>query len=368
MREARAIFSAAATLRERLEPFFVATVVRVEGSSYRRPGARLIATKEGRVAGNVSGGCLENDLVRTGFWRTRNGPVVVRYDSTDPSEVSLGCGGVVDVLVEQAGRQTSGDPLELLSRAIASERRTAMATVFRTTDDAVPIGARWFRGDEGLFEPLANRALDAAGERVFSRHADVVAGEHAEARQVETSNGVIEVLIEPIVPPPHLFVLGAGLDVVPLAAFARNLGWSVTIWDASPSFASRSRFAGVGVLHVRELAALRAAIDASHRAVTVVAGHHLVNDRAALLMAVASRARYIGVLGPRHRTVSLVSDVPAVLDDPRVHAPVGLDLGAETPEEIALSITAEMLADLQRGSGTSLRDRRAIHEAAARCG
>ena len=368
LREARAIVTAATTLREHRTPFLVATVVSVHGSSYRQPGARLLATAEGRVAGNISGGCLEKDLIRSGFWRTRSGPVLVRYDSTDPqgSEISLGCGGIVEVLLEQAsGRDEDDDPLAFIREALTSERPAILVTVFRSTDPSVPIGTRWCKQDEQLFPSSTKQAetqeAHDIAECIFSTWPVAPGDVHAASRRLETAAGVIELLIEPIVPPPHLFVLGTGLDAVPLVGVARQLGWSITMWNPSHSFSSRATFEGTGAQIVSDLDVVRARIDASDRAMVVVMGHHLANDRAALSTAIASRAQYIGVLGPRHRTVSLAAELPGMLDDPRVHAPVGLDLGAETPDEIALAIAAEMLASLHRTSAAPLRQRRTIH-------
>ncbi|WP_394831155.1 XdhC family protein [Pendulispora rubella] len=331
MRETYAIVAAAARLRERRIPYLVATVVSVQGSSYRRPGARLLVTEEGRVAGNVSGGCLERDLIRTGFWRTRSGPVVIRYDSTDPegTQGALGCGGVVDILLEAWTGKDEEDPLGLVTSAVASAQRALVATVFRSNDPGVPVGTRWSMGTAEIIP------------------------EHASSRRLQTAHGAaIEVLVEPILPPPRLFILGAGFDAEPVAASARQLGWGVTVWDPSPSFASRARFDDVET----DLEKVRAHIDASDRAMVVIMGHHVENDRAALRMALASRAEYIGILGPRHRTERL-----GTLEDPRIHAPVGLDLGAETPEEIALAITAEMLASLRRRNARSLGSGLASH-------
>ncbi|WP_394821747.1 XdhC family protein [Pendulispora albinea] len=386
MLDAPAIVRAASPLLERRVPFLVATVVRVQGSSYRRPGARLLATAEGRVAGNVSGGCLESDLIRTGLWRTRNGPVVLRYDSRDPEEgdAVLGCGGIVDVLLEQGNGRDRDHPLALLAGALASGQRARMATVFRSTDPDIPLGARWCVRDEELAPPAAKGARATRSdlvERIFSgqwrpsaRSASpgyTASSERpassepprATSRSIETGRGAIEVLIEPIVPPPHLFVLGAGLDAFPLVRMAQQIGWSVTVWSASPSFASRARFEAAGATLLGDLDLVRARIDAADRALAIVMGHNVGRDRAALAMALGSRASYIGILGPRHRTVSLAGDFPAKLEDPRVHAPVGLDLGAETPDEVAMSIVAEMLAHLRGASREPLRRRSAIHRA-----
>jgi len=316
MREAAELLAAAARLRAERTPFVIATVVRVRGSSYRRPGARMIVTEQGgRVAGSVSGGCLEANLVRTAFWRTRNGPALATFDSTDPDDPDavLGCGGVVEILLE---RDSDDDALALAARSLTANRRALLVTVF--------------------------------GDANFGRH--YLADSPPEAG---------DILVEPIVPPLALFVLGSGLDAVALVDAATRLGWTVHVWNSAGRPELASRFATATTIHGRDLDTIRAAIDASDRAAVVVMSHDKRRDHAALAMALTSRATYIGVLGPRHRTLELAP--PGALDDPRVHAPVGLDLGAETPAEIAVSITAEILAVTREASGERLRERLAIH-------
>jgi xanthine/CO dehydrogenase XdhC/CoxF family maturation factor len=297
----------------------IATVVRVQGSSYRRPGARMILAERGRIAGSVSGGCLEGNLVRTGLWKTKDGPVVVTFDSTDPDdpEAVLGCGGVVDILLERGG---PSDPLALAAEVLASGRPAAITTI------------------------LAGAGLGT--HRVI---------EHA-AGGKPWHDG--DVLIEPIVPPIQLYVFGTGLDAVPLVDSAVRLGWTAHVWSGAPRFETAARFPHAALLEP-DLDAVRARIDASDRAVAIVMSHHQGRDQAALAMLVGSRAAYIGVLGPRHRAIEIAA--PGVLDDPRVHAPVGLDLGAETPAEIAISVIAEALAAIRGTTAARLRTRPTIH-------
>ncbi|EYF01185.1 XdhC family protein [Chondromyces apiculatus] len=366
MKDAAAIASAAATLRARREPFLMATVVRVQGSSYRRPGARLIATAEGRLAGTISGGCLERDLLRTGFWRARHGPVLVRYDSQDldEGEPVLGCGGIVEVLLEQGTAGAEDDPLALLTGVLSSDQAAALATVFQTTDRSIPLGARWALRGGSLAEashpghPRAPGLLDA----MASASAKVLATERAACLELATDQGVVDVLVEPILPAPHVFIFGEGPDVLPLVTMARHLGWRVTVWGAPDSLGNRAHLVAAGAVVESDLEVVRGRVDASHRAMAVVMGHSLSRDREALRAALASRAVYIGVLGPRHRTASLAAEVShGLLADPRVHAPIGLDLGAETPEEIALSIASEILARIRGASHAPLRQRETIH-------
>ena len=366
MNDAAAIASAAVMLREQRARFLLATVVRIQGSSYRRPGARLIATAEGRVAGSISGGCLERDLLRTGFWRASQGPVLVRYDSREPDEGEpvLGCGGVVDVLLEQGTAGAADDPMALLVDAVTANRPLALATVFGTTDRTVHLGARWTMVGDDL-DDTRRAATPAALMNLGLAGSAVLASGRATCLDLATRHGRIDVLVEPILPVPHLFVFGAGTDVLPLVTAARQLGWRVTVWAAGDALANRSRLLAAGAMVEGDLDVVRARIDASHRAMAVVMGHNLARDREALRLSLASRATYIGVLGPRRRTASLAADLRCdPFGDPRVHAPVGLDLGAETPEEIALSIASEILASVRHASSAALRHRDNIHGAA----
>jgi xanthine/CO dehydrogenase XdhC/CoxF family maturation factor len=171
-----------------------------------------------------------------------------------------------------------------------------------------------------------------------------------------------DVLFEVILPPPHLFVIGTGHDAVPVVRLAKSLGWNVTVCARQIRVSIRERFAGCEVLFgsPKDLAAR---IDTHERAFAVVMGHDFDADREHVAMLLASRTRYIGILGPRARTARMLADLGVDAGDPRVHAPVGLELGAETPEEIALAIVAEIQSVLGKATATHLRDRRgSIHE------
>ena len=342
MLDSAELIAAAAELRAAGEPFVIATVVRVRGSSYRRPCARMILAERGRIAGSVSGGCLEGNLVRTGLWKTKDGPVIVTFDSTDPDdpEAVLGCGGVVDILLERGG---PADPLALAHDLLSRGARGAIVTACTGTG----IGKHW--------TVEADRAQPADLPEAF---APVCAAAIASGRPELARADELEVLVEPIVPPIQLYVFGTGLDAVPLVDAASRLGWSVHVWSGAPRFEIAARFPQAALLEP-DLDAVRALIDASDRAVAIVMSHHQRRDQAALAMLVASRAAYIGVLGPRHRTEDIAA--PGTLDDPRVHAPVGLDLGAENPAEIAISMIAEALAAIRGTTAASLRTRPTIH-------
>lgn len=369
MLDSAELIAAAAALRAVNEPFVIATVVRVQGSSYRRPGARMILAERGRVAGSVSGGCLEGNLVRTGLWKTKDGPVVVTFDSTDPDdpEAVLGCGGVVDILLERGG---PADPLALAQDLLARGVRGAIATVIAGAE----IGAHWVveaehsataigASNSAAGPPPSLAATSSVGSVLRSSLVALCATASASGRPEIARVGDVEVLVEPVVPPIQLYVFGTGLDAVPLVESASRLGWDVHVWNGANRFETADRFPTARILGP-DLDAVRAQIERTDRAVAIVMGHDQRRDRSAFAMLASSRAAYIGVLGPRHRTVDIAP--PGALDDPRVHAPVGLDLGAETPAEIAISVIAEVLAAVRGTTAAHLRTRPTIHHSHVR--
>jgi xanthine dehydrogenase accessory factor len=352
MSELKSITVASERLRAASVPFLVATVVRVTGSSYRRPGARMLLTRERWVAGSVSGGCLEGDVLRKGWWRTRAGPALVTYDATAQDEVrwgfGLGCDGVVDVLLERAEQNGRVDPLAIFAQCLRSQKRAAIATVFRSETPGVTVGDRLVTcGDRLESDAIEGPVRDDLAERC----ATVLASDQPVATTCTTDG--FDALIEPIVPPVRLFVCGAGHDALPLVQMAALVGWDVVVYESNARFATHERFGAADVLLACSSAALIEQVDAADCAAAVVIGHEYDADRTCLGTLLASRARYIGVLGPRRRTERMLGEL-AVVGDERVHAPVGLAIGAETPQQIALAIVAEIQSVLARAPATSL--------------
>ena len=348
----RSIVEAAGRLRRQREPYLVATVVCVRGSAYRRPGARMLLTQFRWICGAVSGGCLEGDIASKGWWRTQNGePVVVTYDSRLPdgaddddvrAAFGLGCDGIVEVMLERAGAPGRIDPLEIAEQCLHANRRAAIATVFRGGQ----VGARLAicAGGAPFGDPVPDAVLADARAAI----------ETGESRV--RSYGDLEVFIEAIVPPPRVFVLGTGHDALPVVELARSLGWQVAICTPHVRVSTRQRFVAADEVIVGTPADFVPRIDACDRAIAIVMNHNYDLDKQHLAMLLATRARYVGVLGPRSRTARMLDEL-GVTDDPRVHAPVGLELGAETPHEIALAIIAEIQSVLAKSPAGSLRDR-----------
>lgn len=372
MSEIRALVEAARQQREKREPFLSATVVRVRGSGYRRAGARMVASQDQWLAGSISGGCLERDIMTKGFWRTRSErALLVTYDEAEDAldeRAGSGCQGVVEVLLEShPGDADALDVYAAAERCIRDEARVVVVSVFRSTRPGLPVGARLIvmatepsRGDEFLraeFEREARAALSACPAPYLAQRSAL--------------DGEVEVLIEVLVPPPHLFVFGSGHDVTPLVTIAKNVGWSVSVWDALPRTATRERLRAADHYLTGSLEEAVAHLSRCVRSIALVMGHHLEQDRASLAALLPSSAHYVGVLGPRVRTQQMLADCRAAgvpMDAAqlaRVYAPVGLQLGAQTPAEIALAIVAEAQAVLTQSEVGPLRSQSgAIHRSA----
>jgi len=303
------------------------TLVRAEGSSYRRPGARLLIDA-GEHAGTISGGCLEAEVMRKAAWMVRNGSVVqpcsMMFDDTAEIPFGLGCGGVVDLLLERGGTPE----FEALLRAMEGSLRGETARVMS-----------WLPGEGSQ---LRRAVWDADGVVAFAS-AGLSAGELARA------DG--QVYVEELTAPQRLVVFGAGDDARPLVSMAALLGWSVEVMDGRAQLATAARFP-----EAERVVATDEAVELHAGDAMVIMTHSYEQDRDFLLAALASEVRYIGLLGSRYRSSLLVREAAMELGKPlaeccaRMHAPVGLDLGGDGPEAIALAVTAEVQAVCQEKS------------------
>ena len=291
----------------------LATVVATRGSVYRRPGARMLLTHEGWVAGSISGGCIESDLVQTAFDRSENGAVCVTYDASAPDDIllgfGLGCNGAVDVLMQRL--PATGGPLALIERVIENRQ-------------------------SGWLQTFADGS--------WAWHDEIPADE--------------ALLTERVTPPPALIIFGAGHDAVPLVRIAKEVGWHVTVSDGRSAYARADRFPQADRVIVSPPAN---PFPIEEGAAVVVMTHSFAHDAALLPWLADSGASYIGVLGPIHRTHRLLDELG--IDGGRLHAPIGLDLGAEGPDEIALAIVAEINAVRAGRAGGHLKGRMTpLHE------
>ncbi len=370
MAELSQICRAARAGAPRPEPLWLATVMRVKGSAYRHPGARMLFSSGQVLGGSVSGGCLEAAIVRKGPWLARERPTCMRFDGSreeedDESPRGAGCDGIVDILLERASFDLPCAPLSVIEDCLRSERRAVLASVFSSSDAFAPVGARLTLDETGKF---STHALSGPAFRRLAEQAEWALAEQYSRPQLVSAEG-FEALLEVIEPPPHLFVFGTGPDALPLVEFAAALGFGVTVCGTSARVEVRERFTANAELHLGDIASVAALIAARRTPVAVVMSHHYATDRQALRMLLDSRAPYIGMLGPQRRSQRMLDELfsdPTELakrDPGRVRAPLGLDLGGETPAQIALSAIAEVQGVLARASALPLSQcgSRAIH-------
>ena len=357
--------------------YVLATVVDVEGPSYRKPGARMLIAADGRRAGTVSGGCLEAEVAKRAWWLTESGPVVGRYSTAaDDGDMPYGsgCGGVVFVLLER--RATAAPLLLALEAAFHARTPLAIATVL----DGAAIGRRAFAGAtvqggadsadhlESVLDGLAARALERM--QVIDQ-------------RVAVAESDIRVWVDYRAARPGLWIFGAGDDAKPLVRFARELGWFVAVADGRSHLATRERFRAADRVETIRSSEIRRKdtssplddVKATDAAVLVTHSFEQDSRILAALLARNFMPTYLGVLGPQRRTREVLAEAARLLglSDTaeqvegwlaQLHAPTGLDMGAETPAAIALSIIAEIQQTLNNGSALPLRQVRAVQPSA----
>jgi xanthine/CO dehydrogenase XdhC/CoxF family maturation factor len=390
MNELRAIVDAYAEARARGGRTALATVVGVEGSAYRRPGARMLITEGGQTTGTISGGCLERDAVERAARVMETGAArVVVYDTRGDEDVvwglGLGCNGVVRVLLESLHEGGDGArALQFIADCLRSRRRGVAATVVGHTrapggaGGGFRIGARFFLdGDD-----LSHCGLDGGGLNLRDREQPLgefsgrvredarkaLADGRTLVRRYGADEGV-EVFFDVIEPPRPLLIFGAEQDALPLVRLARTLGWHTTVVDTRARGATRGRFAEADDVILCPAEDVSARLRLTPGAAAVLMTHNYLHDVELLRALLPAPLSYLGVLGPKERTRKLLEELRAqgeACSGPwpaRLHSPAGVDIGAETPEEIALSIVAEIGAVCAGRRAGFLRDRGApIHD------
>ncbi|HYH42700.1 MAG TPA: XdhC family protein [Burkholderiales bacterium] len=372
MRELEAIVTEAERARTADKPAALATVVGVEGSAYRLPGARMLIVDGRWTAGSISGGCLEDDVVlRAAEAIARGEALVTTYDTTSDDDivfgVGLGCKGVITILIEPI--RAPGEAVDLLSFAttcITNRIGGVVATVIRTH------GALAAKPGERLLLAGASAVSDvedAGLAQAMRKAAHAAPAGSAELVTIELEQGSAEIFVERLEPPTPLVVFGAGHDTMPIVRLAKELGWHVTVIDHRPAYATSSRFPQADRIVVCAPKDVPEQGVLTDDTLALVMTHNYLRDLDLLEVLLPSPVRYLGLLGPRRRNEQLLADLrsrgiePTVEQLSRLYAPVGLDVGSETPAEVALSILSEMQAVMTDHRGGHLRARkRPIHQ------
>lgn len=343
------------------ERMALATIISVRGSTYRREGARLLLTAGQQMVGNISGGCLESDVMVVADEVMASGtPRLATYDLTADDDavwgLGLGCNGAVDVFVEPvdpASRQWT-----LLREVSAAQETAALAKVLDG-----PRAGRWMlvRSGGERVETLGDAALDERAAR-----ASAAAMMEGASRMIALpgEDAEVRLFVEVLRPPVCLIICGAGHDAVPVVQFASQLGWRTVVVDQRQRFLNADRFPGAQRFIRAEPSEAAGAVPLDERSYVVVMTHNYLHDRDLLRGFLATPVRYIGVLGPRLRTEKILDDLAASGmtitsgDRARIYGPLGLDIGGEGSEAIALALLGEIHAVEAGRTGGLLRERK----------
>jgi xanthine/CO dehydrogenase XdhC/CoxF family maturation factor len=361
MKEIREILEAFRELQASGDWGVLASVVHTQGSTYRRSGARMLVGSDDQMIGLLSGGCLEGDLLEHARGVRESGEArIVHYDLSHEDDIvwglGLGCAGTVEILLERVGAEASG-PLDFLAECLCERRCGALATAL---DGPAGLATRWALHPDGRFSGAAagGSEVEVAARRALAQDRDAL---------VESQAG--RILIELVRPAPRVLIFGAGTDAVPVVRLAAELGWETLVVDWRPAYARQERFPQASAVVLCEPERIGECLEVDGASAVLVMTHQYLRDRALLRLLLPSPARFIGVLGPRRRTEALLGDLreegfSATREQlERLHGPAGLDIGAESPDQIALALIAEIQAIFAGRRGGWLCERKGpIHD------
>lgn len=349
------------------EKCILCSVMRLEGSGYGRVGARLLLTESGDREGYVSGGCLERDLRHRAWAEAAHAPRLIAFDtrgnSISPARYNTGCQGVVYVLCQPIDRHKSFF-IDVAARVIDQRQSARMLTVYHSQSSSVQTGEAMVMFADGSAVESSSKPSDAG----YLRRLLVSATEPMTASLLDRTGARIELTIEFLDPPPRLVVFGSGDDVVPVVRVALGLGWDVCVVGRSAESMTKDRFPGAR-LHIGEVASVPSTWFADRNTHVLLMTHDMASDVAILPKLLTATVGSVGLLGSKPRLARIVTELHSrgVPIGPSQHerfrCPVGLNIGAIAPEEIALSIVAELVALVRGGTGARLTEHKgSIHE------
>ena len=367
MKEIKDIIFAYDQAQKKSEATALATVVHVDGSSYRRPGARMLITENGQLTGAISGGCLEGDALRKALLVLREkAPKLVTYDTSDEDDaklgLGLGCNGIIQVLIEPIDAAQQNNPIQLLKEVVMHRQKSVLITLFSLKNK------RDTQAGTCLLLKEDNSIAETGGEVLFRNTLledakMAMLNQSSIFKNYKTENKDIISFIEFMKPPVSLVIVGAGNDVIPMVDMAAILGWDTVVVDGRASYAKPERFMSSCRVFVSKPENVLEKITIDERTTFVLMTHNYNYDMALLNELVKKDVAYIGMLGPKKKLDRILNELKqkgVTMTEQQlsmIYAPVGLEIGAETSEEIALSVLAEIKAVLSRKQGQSLRNK-----------
>lgn len=348
----------------------LATVVLVEGSSYRRAGARMLVTEDGQLTGAISGGCLEGDALRKArLVMSQTRPMLVTYDTTDDDDakfgVGLGCNGIIHILIEPVDPNKECTPISLLKKFLSKREPVVLVTMFSLRDRQAtqPGTCLLMHADKQTEGSIPDNDITTA---LLADAAEVLENGNSVTKTYVYGNGYT-CFIELLRPAVSLVVFGAGNDAIPLVQFANVLGWKVILVDGRANYAVPARFPSVSKILITRPEQALAQLRFDDRTVVVLMTHNYNYDMAMLRQLLPLQLPYVASLGPKKRLQRMLDElreegfVITAEELKGVYGPAGIDIGSENADEIALSIIAEIQAVLNKRSVSSLRDKISVH-------
>src|SRR5579875_139562 len=342
----------------------LATVVKVIGSSYRRPGARMLVTEDGEITGAISGGCLEGDALRKALLAlSQQQNKLVIYDTTDEDDaklgVQLGCNGIVYILFEPIHNEDIHHPINLLKHIAQQRKNSVLVTVFNENKNEEQVGTCCIAtAEESICKNENCKNLEKEIQLILEEKNSVVKNYENES-----------VLFQFVPPSIQLVIAGAGNDAQPLIDMASILGWNSIVVDGRATYATTKRFPKATKVLIAKPETVLSQIQTDEQTAFVLMTHNYNYDIALLSQLLKTSCRYIGVLGPKKKLQRMFDELHEngiEINKEQIHkiyGPVGLDIGAETSEEIALSVLAEIKSVFSNRNAASLKNKSsAIHE------
>ena len=344
----------------------LATVLKVRGSSYRSPGARMLITDVGQWVGSISGGCLEGDALRKARKVIAEGiPALVTYDTREDHSgmaLGLGCNGIIDVLLEPIKKDQKVNPISLLEDFKSTKQPGAHALIYNSEGiEGV------FAGQHIVFSENGHSATTEIPQETYiqivNRLDSHLKSGKSRTERILLENGFADVFLEIIEPPVRLLIFGGGFDVKPVTEFGASLGWDIVVTEECIAHTVPANFPEAESVAYCQTDQILSKFEITDYTAAVVMSHNYKYDKNVLGQLLTRDIRYIGVLGPRTRFEKIVNELTTEgnkLSGARinaVHSPIGLDIGAETPDEIAVSIISEIKATFSGRSGESLKNR-----------
>jgi xanthine/CO dehydrogenase XdhC/CoxF family maturation factor len=363
-KEIRNILNAYEIARQQGRQTALATLVHVEGSSYRRPGTRMLIEDNGRLIGAISGGCLEGDALKKALLAmTKKKSQLVTYDTMDDDDakfgLGLGCNGVIQVLIEPIDDTDPANPIQYLKTVNEKRQKAVLVTLFSLQDKKGPqYGTCLLLKEDGTetgHAPVLKDVLVAEAKEAMTKQSTLF-----KSYLLDDHN--FTAFIEMINPPVSVIIAGAGNDVIPLVGMTDILSWETTVVDGRPDYAKKERFVSACQVMVSKPENVLKQLKIDEQTAFLLMTHNYNYDIAMLRQLLQMNVAYIGMLGPKKKREKMLNELKEEglqLTEEQLsvlHSPVGLNIGAETAEEIALSILAEIKAVFAGRKAQSLRN------------